>query len=245
MRRVDEHIRVGGPVSLFAPRDSLVFGLPLLSTMAPAIGLGRLPNTGKSTTSSLSQSSSAAFTRGPPPQLQDCAIMMHPHQQQQHPHPQVLPHHLPSSHHPLLQQQQPQQRTPVQQQQQQPQQQQPHQQPQQTPQSQTNLTYQHNGDFVGTNNGRTYRLVVEQQPVRARMCGFGDKVRQPDASSLQTHLRHVTVNRIDGLSHLHLVSAWSCATPKPDWKLIPPMSIVLFSFSWLICGMRMGPAQST
>jgi hypothetical protein len=35
------------------------------------------------------------------------------------------------------------------------------------------------GDFAGTRNGRIYRLRVEQQPVRARMCGFGDKDRRP------------------------------------------------------------------
>lgn len=29
----------------------------------------------------------------------------------------------------------------------------------------------------GTRDGKRFKLVVEQQPVRARMCGFGDKVR--------------------------------------------------------------------
>ncbi|CAI6341850.1 unnamed protein product [Periconia digitata] len=33
--------------------------------------------------------------------------------------------------------------------------------------------------YVGTKNGRVYRLRVEQQPIRARMCGFGDKDRRP------------------------------------------------------------------
>ncbi|KAF2499803.1 VeA-like protein [Lophium mytilinum] len=33
--------------------------------------------------------------------------------------------------------------------------------------------------YCGTKNGRTYSLKVEQEPVRARMCGFGDKDRRP------------------------------------------------------------------
>ncbi|PSN60628.1 hypothetical protein BS50DRAFT_506005 [Corynespora cassiicola Philippines] len=33
--------------------------------------------------------------------------------------------------------------------------------------------------FVGRKNGRMYKLSVEQQPIRARMCGFGDKDRRP------------------------------------------------------------------
>ncbi|KAF1971514.1 hypothetical protein BU23DRAFT_569996 [Bimuria novae-zelandiae CBS 107.79] len=33
--------------------------------------------------------------------------------------------------------------------------------------------------FNGIKDGKMYRLVVEQQPVRARMCGFGDKDRRP------------------------------------------------------------------
>ncbi|KAF2109130.1 velvet factor-domain-containing protein [Lophiotrema nucula] len=33
--------------------------------------------------------------------------------------------------------------------------------------------------FQGEKNGRIYKLSVEQQPVRARMCGFGDKDRRP------------------------------------------------------------------
>ncbi|KAF3005770.1 hypothetical protein E8E13_007192 [Curvularia kusanoi] len=36
-----------------------------------------------------------------------------------------------------------------------------------------------NGDYVGQHGGKTYRLKVEQQPIRARMCGFGDKDRRP------------------------------------------------------------------
>ena len=65
---------------------------------------------------------------------------------------------------------------------------------------QTQLQYQNmpssdqNGDYVGQHNGKTYRcaafslfdiceltvcrLRVDQQPIRARMCGFGDKVRK-------------------------------------------------------------------
>lgn len=33
--------------------------------------------------------------------------------------------------------------------------------------------------LVGQKNDRYYRLSVEQQPIRARMCGFGDKDRRP------------------------------------------------------------------
>jgi hypothetical protein len=34
-------------------------------------------------------------------------------------------------------------------------------------------------EFSGSKNGRTFKLEVAQQPVRARMCGFGDKDRRP------------------------------------------------------------------
>ncbi|KAJ4312706.1 hypothetical protein N0V94_007307 [Neodidymelliopsis sp. IMI 364377] len=72
---------------------------------------------------------------------------------------------------------------PTQQQQQQQQQQPPPQQ-----QLQSRAMYQQqdmppvvsqNGDYSGTQNGYIYRLSVEQQPIRARMCGFGDKDRRP------------------------------------------------------------------
>ncbi|KKY13875.1 putative developmental regulator [Diplodia seriata] len=33
--------------------------------------------------------------------------------------------------------------------------------------------------MIGNRDGKTFELVVEQQPVRARMCGFGDKDRRP------------------------------------------------------------------
>ncbi|KAL6708663.1 hypothetical protein ACN47E_002359 [Coniothyrium glycines] len=59
---------------------------------------------------------------------------------------------------------------------------QPQHSPQQPPTSSTSLTYaagDNPGDHVGTRSGRTYRLSVEQQPIRARMCGFGDKDRRP------------------------------------------------------------------
>jgi hypothetical protein len=36
-----------------------------------------------------------------------------------------------------------------------------------------------NAPYVGRKNDWTYKLVVEQQPIRARMCGFGDKDRRP------------------------------------------------------------------
>ncbi|KAH7391867.1 velvet factor-domain-containing protein [Pyrenochaeta sp. MPI-SDFR-AT-0127] len=88
----------------------------------------------------------------PPVHLHDSSSMMHLQ-------PQSLPPHA--------QQQQQQQQHP--------------QPPQQTPSS-NGLTYHvgdNPGDFVGQREGRTYRLRFEQQPVRARMCGFGDKDRRP------------------------------------------------------------------
>ncbi|KAJ4983843.1 developmental regulator VelB [Stagonosporopsis vannaccii] len=36
-----------------------------------------------------------------------------------------------------------------------------------------------NGDYIGQHGGKSYRLRVDQQPIRARMCGFGDKDRRP------------------------------------------------------------------
>ena len=45
--------------------------------------------------------------------------------------------------------------------------------PQQQPSAMTNQPH------VGIRNGLTYSLKVEQQPIRARMCGFGDKDRRP------------------------------------------------------------------
>ncbi|KAL5121938.1 hypothetical protein ACEQ8H_000154 [Pleosporales sp. CAS-2024a] len=63
------------------------------------------------------------------------------------------------------------------------QQQHPHQQPYgPVPPAPPQLAYQHGdkqGDYAGIRGGRSYRLRVEQQPIRARMCGFGDKDRRP------------------------------------------------------------------
>lgn len=78
---------------------------------------------------------------------------------------------------------------------QQQQQQLPPQQMQRAPVYQEMPPTDQNGDFVGQQGGQTYRcassvsipslckltkcrLRVDQQPIRARMCGFGDKVRQ-------------------------------------------------------------------
>ncbi|UPX18081.1 uncharacterized protein EKO05_0008398 [Ascochyta rabiei] len=61
----------------------------------------------------------------------------------------------------------------------------PPQQQQQQQQMQRTMVYQdvspadQNGDYVGQQAGSTYRLRVDQQPIRARMCGFGDKDRRP------------------------------------------------------------------
>jgi hypothetical protein len=41
------------------------------------------------------------------------------------------------------------------------------------------FTFKHQASATGMYQGRQYKLVVEQQPVRARMCGFGDKDRRP------------------------------------------------------------------
>lgn len=35
----------------------------------------------------------------------------------------------------------------------------------------------HQGSYNGTRGNQAFRLEVAQQPERARMCGFGDKVR--------------------------------------------------------------------
>lgn len=45
------------------------------------------------------------------------------------------------------------------------------------PQTMTQPTVAHPWELQGTYAGKKYQLLVEQQPLRARMCGFGDKVR--------------------------------------------------------------------
>jgi hypothetical protein len=59
--------------------------------------------------------------------------------------------------------------------------QQPYQQPYQEHNLEHSLPpqYSHPSGYVGRKNDWTYKLVVEQQPIRARMCGFGDKDRRP------------------------------------------------------------------
>ncbi|KAH7035076.1 velvet factor-domain-containing protein [Microdochium trichocladiopsis] len=47
------------------------------------------------------------------------------------------------------------------------------------PQAQIQATGSPPREFSGTNGNYKYTLVVEQQPQRARMCGFGDKDRRP------------------------------------------------------------------
>ncbi|ROW18054.1 hypothetical protein VPNG_00333 [Cytospora leucostoma] len=65
-------------------------------------------------------------------------------------------------------------------------------------------------------NGRKYALVVEQQPIRARMCGFGDKDRRPltpppairlVVTDVQTG-REVDVNTIDFAQYVVTVDLW-------------------------------------
>lgn len=65
-------------------------------------------------------------------------------------------------------------------------------------------------------NGRRYALVVEQQPIRARMCGFGDKDRRPltpppairlVVTDVQTG-REVDVNTIDFAQYVVTVDLW-------------------------------------
>lgn len=45
------------------------------------------------------------------------------------------------------------------------------------PQAQPEVQAEPLKPLVGEQNGWTYRLYIAQQPQRARMCGFGDKVR--------------------------------------------------------------------
>lgn len=47
------------------------------------------------------------------------------------------------------------------------------------PHHQQQMVTNHLQPFQGTVNGKHYSLVVVQQPIRARMCGFGDKDRRP------------------------------------------------------------------
>ncbi|CBX90267.1 predicted protein [Plenodomus lingam JN3] len=152
------------------------------------------------------------------------ANLMHP--QQSRPPPPPSPQHQqpqpqPPPPPPPQQQQQPQ----PQQQQQQQQQPQPQQQQQQQPQmqQQQQVTQQHASAsqrieiYIGQRNGRSYRLSVEQQPVRARMCGFGDKDRRPITPPPCIRLvvcdtktgQEILPNDVDSTFFVLMVDLWS------------------------------------
>ncbi len=64
-------------------------------------------------------------------------------------------------------------------------------------------------------DGYRYELVVEQQPVRARMCGFGDKDRRPITPPPCIRLvvrnskgQKIDVNDLDGTSFVLMVDLW-------------------------------------
>ncbi|RMZ74183.1 nucleoside diphosphatase Gda1 [Pyrenophora seminiperda CCB06] len=66
------------------------------------------------------------------------------------------------------------------------------------------------------NGARTYKLKVEQQPVRARMCGFGDKDRRPITPPPCIRLivydqsgRELNFNDIDSTYFVLMVDLWS------------------------------------
>ncbi|PSR90447.1 velvet factor-domain-containing protein [Coniella lustricola] len=65
-------------------------------------------------------------------------------------------------------------------------------------------------------HGRRYALIVEQQPIRARMCGFGDKDRRPltPPPAIRLHVtdvhtgEEVDVNTIDFAQYVVTVDLW-------------------------------------
>jgi hypothetical protein len=71
--------------------------------------------------------------------------------------------------------------------------------------------------FSGSKDGRMYRLTVKQQPVRARMCGFGDKDRRPITPPPCVLLevidektgRNVDINELDPTYFVMTVDLWS------------------------------------
>lgn len=113
------------------------------------------------------------------------------------------------------------QQPPQQQQQATPQQQAQQQMPQQQQQQQQQVAQQHAPPrieiYIGQRNGRSYRLSVEQQPVRARMCGFGDKDRRPITPPPCIRLvvcdiktgQEVPPNDVDSTFFVLMVDLWS------------------------------------
>ncbi|KAK6538182.1 hypothetical protein TWF694_011064 [Orbilia ellipsospora] len=71
--------------------------------------------------------------------------------------------------------------------------------------------------FSSRSEGRTYKLVVGQQPVRARMCGFGDKDRRPITPPPCARLivldsetgKEIDINEIDMNHFVLTVDLWS------------------------------------
>lgn len=70
--------------------------------------------------------------------------------------------------------------------------------------------------FIGTRNNYKYELRVEQQPQRARMCGFGDKDRRPITPPPCVRLivrqvdtgEEVDIDKIDGAFFVLQVDLW-------------------------------------
>ncbi|KAF1830010.1 hypothetical protein BDW02DRAFT_573443 [Decorospora gaudefroyi] len=71
--------------------------------------------------------------------------------------------------------------------------------------------------YLRRDDGREYELVVEQQPIRARMCGFGDKDRRPITPPPCIRLvvrdkrsgRELDFNDIDSTYHVLVVDLWN------------------------------------
>lgn len=84
------------------------------------------------------------------------------------------------------------------------------------------------GDFVGHHNGKTYRLRVEQQPIRARMCGFGDKDRRPITPPPCIRLtmcdsatgQEIDANEIDTTYFSLVVDLWQEDTSRGSCNLV-------------------------
>ncbi|EON66708.1 hypothetical protein W97_05954 [Coniosporium apollinis CBS 100218] len=70
--------------------------------------------------------------------------------------------------------------------------------------------------YIGRKGDRTFHLVIEQQPIRARMCGFGDKDRRPITPPPCIRLivkdyntgKEVPVNEVDSTFFVLTVDLW-------------------------------------
>lgn len=74
--------------------------------------------------------------------------------------------------------------------------------------------------------GRIWSLQVVQQPIRARMCGFGDKVRSRLSTigvSRVSHHAHISLLRIDDPSRLPHASGSSFEMSRPKKRSISSM----------------------